>query len=380
MNKTFLSSLVLALTILVMPHVAFAFTPPPLNGHHVVDQSGRLSTADVKYLDHQLEVENRQTTNEIAVLVISKLNGEDIKDIGYSTFSSWHLGKSGKDNGVLFLIVTDDRKARIDTGKGVGGALTDVQCNDIIKNQIRPPFKAGNLRKAIDDGTSAAANLLRVDQGLTATSVSNVPVTAPATDTATDNTTPVTEAAAATSTPQSDSVGAGFVLGLLALIGCAIALAAWMFRRKNEDNYSYSYTPPVPAYASPIYSPQPSFSDERTTVPLPTPVPVPVPVPYSRPRAYVAPPPYVPPQPSTSPIYEEREERRSNVVEDVEVAAGVIGAIGAVALILSNDDDDDSDDTDKGWGSGSSSNDDDDDPFTGGGGDCGGGGSDDSLD
>lgn len=358
------------------PGLALAFNPPGLNGHHVVDQSGRLSADDVRYLDHQLEVENKQTTNEIAVLIISKLNGEDIKDIGYTTFNTWHLGKSGKDNGILFTIVTDDRKARIDTGKGTGGALTDIQCNDIIKTKVRPAFRAGNLRKAIDDGTNAAANLLRKDQGIALAPVAATPVGATPVPAQTE---PVSETTASSVTPvpvpavtnQSDSGSTAFLVIMGLIFGFGF-LVLFLSRRKKESEFDYQSTPAVPPYASPIYTqpsysqpsyssaqiPQPSYSDERTTIPLPTPLPTPR-VPN---RSYPSRQRQVP-----TPVEDEDDD-------DVSEAGVIAGAIGAAASILSSDDDDDDDDssssdtsdTDSGWDGG-------------GGGECGGGGSDDDL-
>ena len=133
---------------------AASFKPPPLNGH-VVDMTGQLSAGDVGDLDAKLEATRQRTGFAIVALVLGPLDGEPIEDIGYKAGNAWQVGDKGKDNGVLLLIAPTDRKVRIETGKGVGGALTDLQSNDIIRNDIAPALREGRLRDAIDKGTDA---------------------------------------------------------------------------------------------------------------------------------------------------------------------------------------------------------------------------------
>ena len=133
---------------------AASFKPPPLNGH-VVDMTGQLSAGDVSFLDAKLEATRQSTGFAIVALVLGPLDGEPIEDIGYKAGNAWQVGDKGKDNGVLLIIAPTDRKVRIETGRGVGGALTDLQSNDIIRNNIAPALKDGRLRDAIDSGTDA---------------------------------------------------------------------------------------------------------------------------------------------------------------------------------------------------------------------------------
>ena len=80
--------------------------------------------------------------------------------MAYTAFNTWKIGEKGKDNGVLILIATTDRKVRIETGKGVGGDLTDLQSSEIIRTNIGPLLKEGRLRDAIESGAGAIASAL----------------------------------------------------------------------------------------------------------------------------------------------------------------------------------------------------------------------------
>src|SRR4051794_1362119 len=131
--------------ILTLATSALAFKPPPLDGH-VVDTAGKLSAEDIRYLDAKLAGYRRQTGFAIVAFITGSLDGENIDDAAYATFNAWKLGEKGKDNGVLLMIPPADRKVRIETGKGVGGEVTDLQSNDIIRQVIGPLLQQDRFR------------------------------------------------------------------------------------------------------------------------------------------------------------------------------------------------------------------------------------------
>lgn len=136
-----------------------AFAPPELHGY-IVDTAGKLGEDDLAYLDRKLDALRRRTGFDIAVFLPASLEGEDIDDIAYKTFNAWKLGQKGADNGVLLVIAPAERRVRIETGKGVGGALTDLQSNDIIRNVINPLLQQDRFRDAVDQGTTAIGRAL----------------------------------------------------------------------------------------------------------------------------------------------------------------------------------------------------------------------------
>jgi uncharacterized protein len=162
LNPTSLGSPRLAVSLLafllgfLLAGVASAFTVPPIEGHvtdltHVLDEGQRAA------LNQQMEEVNRGSTVEIAVLVLGSLEGESIDDVGYATARGWKLGNAGKDNGVLLVIATGDRRVRIEVGKGLEGVLTDLQSNDIIRQKIGPELKQGRLYEGIVAGVTSIA-------------------------------------------------------------------------------------------------------------------------------------------------------------------------------------------------------------------------------
>ena len=97
----------------------------------------------------------------IAVLTLANMDGADIDDVGHAVFNAWGVGRKGLDNGVLLVWAVGERKIRIETGKGVGGELTDLQSNDIIQ-KMKPAARAGQfalgINIAIDSINSSLEN------------------------------------------------------------------------------------------------------------------------------------------------------------------------------------------------------------------------------
>jgi uncharacterized protein len=137
-------------------HAGFAV--PPLAGH-VVDGVGALSPAEAAGFERQLEAVRRESGFEIVVFLPASLEGAPIEDVAYEVFNTWKLGEAKADNGVLLVVATSERRVRIETGRGVGGALTDVQSSEIIR-QMAPLLQENRVRDALELGTSAITRAL----------------------------------------------------------------------------------------------------------------------------------------------------------------------------------------------------------------------------
>ncbi|MBX3230105.1 MAG: TPM domain-containing protein [Labilithrix sp.] len=139
---------------------AAPWTPPPLNGH-VVDQAGALTPEQRRALDLKLDDARQQTGFAVVVLLLPRLpDGLTIDDVGYTAGNAWGVGSAKGDDGVLLIHSAAERKLRIETGKGVGGALTDVESSHINTKVIAPLLVEGRTYDAIDAGTDAILKAL----------------------------------------------------------------------------------------------------------------------------------------------------------------------------------------------------------------------------
>jgi uncharacterized protein len=134
----------------------------PLSAAEVPFLSGRvndlaeiLSPSTVRDLEQLLKSHQDSTSNQVAILTVRSLEGEEIESYALRVAESWRLGQKGKDNGVLLLIARDERKVRIEVGSGLEGDLPDITCGQIIRHEIVPRFKKGDYDGGTRAGTEA---------------------------------------------------------------------------------------------------------------------------------------------------------------------------------------------------------------------------------
>ena len=148
----------LLLTVAASPALA-DFTVPKQTDY-VTDTAGVLTQDELRDINNRLGDYEKQSTNQIFVLVTQSLGGEPIEDVGYKLIQTWRPGVKGKDNGVVLVISLDERRIRIETGKGVGGDLTDLQSSYIIRQRIAPLMRENRIHDAILGGVDGITEAL----------------------------------------------------------------------------------------------------------------------------------------------------------------------------------------------------------------------------
>ena len=93
------------------------------------------------------------TTHQIVVVTVNNMNGDYIEHYSIKLAEKIKAGGEKNDNGVILLIVKDERQMRIEVGYGLEGSLTDGKSSNIIKNIITPEFKNENYTQGIKNGT-----------------------------------------------------------------------------------------------------------------------------------------------------------------------------------------------------------------------------------
>src|SRR5262249_12364615 len=121
----------------------------------VVDDANVLSAAAREQLTAALKAHEQKTTNQIAVLTVPTIGSESIENYAVKVFEAWKLGQKEEKNGVLVVVVPNDRKMRIEVGYGIEPTLPDGAAGAIIRTWMTPAFKAGNYDKGIEDGVAA---------------------------------------------------------------------------------------------------------------------------------------------------------------------------------------------------------------------------------
>ncbi len=147
-----LASLALVLAI-VFTGLARAENPPlPALTGSVVDRANILSDATESALSAKIEAHEKTTTNQIVIVTLPDLMGRPIEDWGLMLGRGWGIGQQGKNNGIVFLIAPNDRELRIEVGYGLEGTLTDATASLIIRADVIPLFKQGDMEAGVNAG------------------------------------------------------------------------------------------------------------------------------------------------------------------------------------------------------------------------------------
>jgi uncharacterized protein len=118
----------------------------------VTDYTATLSSNDIFSLKKKLADFEKKTTNQIAVLIIQSLKGDNLEDYSIRLADKWKIGQKGKDNGVILLVVKKDRQLRIEVGYGLEHLITDSKSGSIIRETIIPLFKKNKFFEGINNG------------------------------------------------------------------------------------------------------------------------------------------------------------------------------------------------------------------------------------
>ncbi|WP_298902490.1 YgcG family protein [uncultured Psychroserpens sp.] len=144
-------------------HTAFAqykIPPVPKEQTSVYDNIHLLTSSQKNNLEQKLIRYSDTTSTQIVVAIISTLNGDDITLVGAEWGQKWGIGQADEDNGILILLVKDDREIDINTGYGIEYRLSDIDAERIINRVIIPEFKKGDFYSGLDKGTDVIFQIL----------------------------------------------------------------------------------------------------------------------------------------------------------------------------------------------------------------------------
>ena len=109
---------------------------------HVIDASSRAS------IDRYLTSLEQASGAQIAIVTIETLDGEMVDDVANKLYRQFGVGKKGKNEGALFLLVIRDRKSRLEVGYGLEPIVPDGVAGDILRS-MRPALRAQQYGPAL---------------------------------------------------------------------------------------------------------------------------------------------------------------------------------------------------------------------------------------
>ncbi len=133
---------------LALPAARAEVAVPPVA--RVSDLTGTLSAEQQSALDRKLAAFEARKGSQIAVLIVPSTAPDDIAGYSIRVVDQWKLGRKSVDDGLIVIIAKDDRRMRIEVGRGLEGAVTDLAANRVLDEYLRPSFRAGDFYGGID--------------------------------------------------------------------------------------------------------------------------------------------------------------------------------------------------------------------------------------
>ncbi len=143
-----------------LPSMVQALAVPALQGH-VNDYAGMISPTLRDRLEGELKAFEQSDSTQLVLLTIPSLEGEPIETFSIKVGETWKIGQKTKDNGIIVVVAKQERKIRIEVGRGLEGRLTDLLAGRIVDLVITPRFKRGDFDGGFQAGISALVDATR---------------------------------------------------------------------------------------------------------------------------------------------------------------------------------------------------------------------------
>jgi uncharacterized protein len=121
----------------------------------VVDEAGLLTPEQERLIVAKLAALETHQGAQFVVATTRSLQGKDINDYSITLARAWGLGSKKHNDGLLLLVAPNERRLRIEVGKGLEKKLPDELCAKIIRQDITPRFKSGAMFDGINAGVDA---------------------------------------------------------------------------------------------------------------------------------------------------------------------------------------------------------------------------------
>lgn len=126
----------------------------------VTDEAGLLSNAQEEAMNQRLRAIRSTHAVEFAVVTLPSIGDAPLEDFTLKLARQWGVGNKKNNNGLLLLLVLDQRRVRFETGYGLEGYLPDGRLSRIIQDRMIPYFRSGNYAEGLSEGVIAVQQVL----------------------------------------------------------------------------------------------------------------------------------------------------------------------------------------------------------------------------
>lgn len=138
----------------------------------VNDLANVIDASSAQEMDRQIRSLQAATGDAVIVATVPSFAPYgSIEEYAVDLYERAGIGVKGKDNGVLILVAVQDKRARIEVGYGLEGALTDGFSGDVIRSAMLPAFRRNAYGEGLLDATTQVINRIAKERNITLSDV-----------------------------------------------------------------------------------------------------------------------------------------------------------------------------------------------------------------
>jgi uncharacterized protein len=142
--------------------------------YYVTDDAGVLSDGIEKdIISANEDLEQKCDGAQIVVVTVRYLDGMPSDEYAMQLFNDWGVGSAEKNNGMLLLLATEEKKGWLTVGAGITGSFTNNMADDYLNEYFWPDVDRGQyetaVSKVLEELFSWYADYYNVNNGAPAT-------------------------------------------------------------------------------------------------------------------------------------------------------------------------------------------------------------------
>lgn len=154
-SSAYRQMMLLAIMLVASVFMVNAAIPESQNPPRLVNDFAEIFTPQQRAeLEDSLVAFSKNTSNQITIVTVNSLDGQDKAQYAYEIGEKWGVGGKKLNNGIVMLIKPKNEtngEVFIATGYGLEGALPDAACMTIIDREMIPNFKQNNYYQGVVD-------------------------------------------------------------------------------------------------------------------------------------------------------------------------------------------------------------------------------------
>jgi uncharacterized protein len=133
---------------------------------YMSDFAGVVDAERKQAIERYLTVVENSTGAQIAIVTLPALEGDIVEDVANRLYRQWGIGQKKSNEGVLFLLVVNDRKSRLEVGYGLEPILPDGAAGTLLR-QLRPALRSGDYGGAMAQAAQHLGERIAQAKGVT---------------------------------------------------------------------------------------------------------------------------------------------------------------------------------------------------------------------